>query len=546
MKQKIHVLYLFLTLTTVCFITAAPTELLDIYIVDEDGVYSVILEFSDSDVAYVTTEKFVPPTLKIGFVNVRWTRGDFQRKTGVNPLYQYSVREPVSRHAIEDENKLGRTNMLEVRLDFNKVPDYRIELKTNLPEAPRNIMVISWPKKEDIKTDRGPIVPYKRIEPGFFSINFKGAELVDVIRLLSEQHGLNLVLGEEVTGKITLRLKKVPLEKALDLILKANGYTWFIDDNVLLVKKAAGEITHSAELETRIFQLYFLNADMVITALAEIFTSQGKAVPLSSASAIGGEAAGMDLIMVTDVPTNFELIERIIRTLDQENAQINISIKFIETTLKQDEAMGINWSLRADTSLSFGIGEITSHSGSKVNLATLTPMTFAAMLQILSEDAGTTLLQEPQVTTFNNSPATISVGTTIPVLVPQAEGSMFGATPYTYQDQNVSVSLSVLPRINENELISMNINAAVQAITGYVGAEQRPIVSNRTTTTNVMVKNGETLLIGGLIFDQDDLTVGKFPILGDLPFFRKFFRTNSKKKSQNELLIFITPTIISS
>jgi len=546
MKQKCHILHLFLALSLVCFITGAPTELVDIYIVDEADVYSVILEFNNSDVAYVTTEKFVPPTLKIGFANVNWTRGDFQIKTGVNPLYQYSIRKPVSRHAIEDENKLGRTNMLEVRLDFNKVPDYTIELKTNLPEAPRNIMVISWPKKEDIKTDRGPIVPYKRIEPGFFSINFKNAELVDVIRLLSEQHELNLVLGEEVTGKITLRLKKVPLEKALDLILKANGYTWFIDDNILLVKAAEGDIKHNAELETRIFQLYFLDAAMVITALKEIFTSQGKAVPLSSASAIGGEAAGMDLIMVTDVPTNFELIERIIRTLDQENAQINISIKFIETTLKQDEAMGINWSLRADTSLSFGIGEIVSKSGASVNLATLTPMTFAAMLQVLSEDAGTTLLQEPQVTTFNNSPATITVGTTIPVLVPQQEGSMFGAQPYTYQDQNVNVSLSVLPRINENELISMNINAAVQAITGYVGAEQRPIVSNRTTTTNVMVRNGETLLIGGLIFDQDDLTVGKFPVLGDLPFFRKFFRTNSKKKSQNELLIFITPTIISS
>ena len=546
MKQKFHILHLFLALSLVCFITGAPTELLDIYTVDEAGDYSVILEFSDSDVAYVTTEKFVPPTLKIGFANVLWTRGDFQYKTGLNPLYQYSVREPVSRHAVEDKNMLGSTNMLEVRLDFNKIPDYRIELKTDLPEAPRNIMVISWPKKEDIKADRGPIVPFKRIEPGFFSINFKDADLVDIIRLLSEQHGLNLVLGEEVTGKITLRLKEVPLEKALDLILKANGYTWFIDDNILLVKAAAGDIKHSAELETRIFQLYFLDASMIVTALTEIFTSQGKAVPLSSASVIGGEAAGNDLIMVTDVPTNFELIERIIRTLDQENAQINISIKFIETTLKQDEAMGINWSLRADTSLSFGLGEITSHSGNKVNLATLTPMTFAAMLQILSEDAGTTLLQEPQVTTFNNSPATITVGTTIPVLVPQQEGSMFGSQPYTYQDQNVNVSLSVLPRINENELISMNINAAVQAITGYVGAEQRPIVSNRTTTTNVMVRNGETLLIGGLIFDQDDLTVGKFPVLGDLPFIGNFFRTNSKKKSQNELLIFITPTIISS
>ena len=546
MKQRIHILSLFLTLGMVCFITAAPPELLDIYTVDEAGVYSVILEFSDSDIAYVTTEKFVPPRLKIGFVNVRWTRGDFQRKTGVNPLYQYSVREPVSRHVIESENRRGRTHTLEVRLDFNKIPDYKIELKTDLPEVPRNIMVISWPKKEDIKADRGPIVPYKRIEPALVSINFKNADLVDVIRLLSEQHGLNLILGEEVTGSITLKLKEVPLEKALDLILKANGFTWFIDYNILLVKTAAGEITHSAELETRIFQLYFLDAGMIITALDEIFTSQGKAVPLSSASAIGGEAAGNDLIMVTDVPTNFELIERIIRTLDQENAQINISIKFIETTLKQDEAMGINWSMRADTSLSFGLGELISHSGDKVNLATLTPVTFAAMLQILSEDAGTTLLQEPQITTFNNSPATITVGTTIPVLVPQAEGSMFGAIPYTYQDQNVNVSLTVLPRINENELISMSIQAAVQAITGYVGAEQRPIVSNRTTNTNVMVRNGETLLIGGLIFDQDDLTVGKLPFFGDLPFFRKFFRTNSKKKSQNELLIFITPTIVSS
>ena len=123
MNQKIHILYLFLTLSMVSIINAEPTELLDIYIVDETDVYSVILEFSDSDVAYVTTEKFVPPTLKIGFANVRWTRGDFQIKTGVNPLYQYSIREPVSRHAIEDENKLGRTNMLEFRLDFNKVPD---------------------------------------------------------------------------------------------------------------------------------------------------------------------------------------------------------------------------------------------------------------------------------------------------------------------------------------------------------------------------------------------------------------------------------------
>ena len=153
-------------------------------------------------------------------------------------------------------------------------------------------------------------------------------------------------------------------------------------------------------------------------------------------------------------------------------------------------------------------------------------------------------MQEPQITTFNNSPATITVGTTIPVLVPQAEGSMFGSQPYTYQDQNVNVNLNVLPRINQDNLIS--IQASVQAITGYVGAERRPIVSSRSTDTNVMVRNGETLMIGGLIFDQDDSTIDKLPYLGDLPFFGRFFKSDGKSKSQNELLIFITPTIISS
>ena len=118
-----------------------------------------------------------------------------------------------------------------------------------------------------------------------------------------------------------------------------------------------------------------------------------------------------------------------------------------------------------------------------------------------ASDAETRLLQEPQITTFNNSPATITVGTTIPVLVPQAEGSMFGSQPYTSQDQNVNVNLQVLPRINANALITMSTQAPVQAITGYVVAERRPIVSSRSTDTTVMVRTGETLIIGDIIFD---------------------------------------------
>ena len=147
---------------------------------------------------------------------------------------------------------------------------------------------------------------------------------------------------------------------------------------------------------------------------------------------------------------------------------------------------------------------------------------------------------------MNNSPANIVVGTTIPLLVPQGEGSVFGTNPYTYEDQHVNVSLNVLPRVNEEKIISMKIDAVVQAIIGFVGKDQRPMISTRSTNTTVRVNNGETLLIGGLIFDTDQKIASKVPILGDIPLVKMLFNYSNKNREQRELLIFITPTVISN
>ena len=121
---------------------------------------------------------------------------------------------------------------------------------------------------------------------------------------------------------------------------------------------------------------------------------------------------------------------------------------------------------------------------------------------------------------------------------------MFGTNPYTYENQDVNISLDVLPRLNARNTISLAINASVQSIIGYIGDDSRPIISNRETNTNVRVKNGETLLIGGMIFDTNDERISKVPILGDIPIIKHLFRYSSSQKEQKELLIFITPTII--
>ena len=199
----------------------------------------------------------------------------------------------------------------------------------------------------------------------------------------------------------------------------------------------------------------------------------------------------------------------------------------------------------ADTAKIFDLGYITI-GDETMNFATLSRPVVSAILSLLANDGSTKLLQEPQITTTNNSPANIVIGTTIPVLVPQGEGSVFGTNPYTYENQQVNISLDVLPRVNEDKVISMKIDAMVQDIIGFIGKDQRPMISTRATNTTVRVNNGETILIGGLIFDTADELVSKVPLLGDIPIIKKLFNYSSKDKEQRELLIFITPTVVSN
>ena len=110
----------------------------------------------------------------------------------------------------------------------------------------------------------------------------------------------------------------------------------------------------------------------------------------------------------------------------------------------------------------------------------------------------------------------------------------------------MNISLDVLPRVNNDKVISMKIDAVVQDIIGFIGDDQRPMISTRSTNTTVRVNNGETLLIGGLIFDTADEIKSKVPLLGDIPIIKKLFNYSSKDKEQRELLIFITPTVIAS
>ena len=524
-------------------------ELLDIYTTEEDSSFMLVMEFSNANIEYMTSETFAPPSVTLSISRVKWERGNFTKKSSHSPLFHYTVNVP------RNNNQQEIKNTLQVRMGFTRVPDYKLKLEPANPKSPKHKLKVIWQKGKTDKPVAKYVFPSRRLPESKVTMNFRDAQLVNVVRLLASQDNLNLILSGDIKGELTLTLEDVSLETALDAILHVNKYEWFLQDNIIIVQPMTSQRVMSGELTTRIYRLSYIKGTTATVAVQEALTGRGKIKALSSTQSTEDSGGEQDILMVTDIPGNFDLIDSIIKSLDVEGDQINIAVKFIETTLKHDETIGINWNLRetmyipgggeADTTSTIKLGHLNI-PGETMSFATLTAPVVSAMLDLLANDGDTKLLQEPQVTTMSNSAANIVVGTTVPVLVPQGQGSVFGSNPYTYEDQSINVSLNVLPRVNSQDVISMKIDAVVQAVVGYVGAEQRPMVSTRATNTNVRVANGETLLIGGLIFDNDLESMSKMPFLGDLPFLKKIFRYRNTEREQRELLIFITPTVISA
>jgi len=540
--------YIYLIYASVLFGKDIP-QLLDIYTTEKENSYTLVMEFNNGNFEYVTTETFAPPSVSILFKNLNWDRGNFIKKSNQGPLYQYAISIP------RNNNQKEIKKILQLKLDFTRVPDYLVKIERPKGKNKKHKLKVTWVKNRKKKSPRHNQSPTTRLPESRVSLNFQAAKLVNVVRMLVSQENFNLIMGDEVQGEVTMNLNDVSLETALDGILHVNNYEWFMQDNIIVVQPMTTKQTMSGELTTRMFRLNYTTGTMITEAVKEVLTPRGKIKALSSTASSNVEPGEKDILMVTDIPTNFALIEGVIRSLDIQTEQINIAVKFIETTLKHDEIIGINWDLResmslinsgnTDTSNSFDLGYLLM-GDQTMNFATLSKPVVSAILSILANDGSTKLLQEPQVTTMNNSPANIVVGTTIPLLVPQGEGSVFGTNPYTYEDQHVNVSLDVLPRVNQEKIISMKIDAVVQSIIGFVGKDQRPMISTRSTNTSVRVKNGETLLIGGLIFDTEQEIASKVPLLGDIPLIKWLFRSGDNNREQRELLIFITPTVISN
>lgn len=403
------------------------------------------------------------------------------------------------------------------------------------------------------------------------SLNFQDIEVRSVLQLIADFTGLNLVASDTVSGSITLRLQNVPWDQALDLILKTKGLDKRQIGNVLLVAPAE-EIAARERLELETNKQIAELAPVRLEIIQVNYAKAGDIVGLiqqdeeliSDRGFISSDVR-TNTISVRETAEKLEEIRRLINTWDIPVRQVSIEARIVRAQTNVAESLGVRWGggfLDADGSNTlFGSGTIESNeplfndgevvfpdalavdlgvtdAGASSFAIGLGGSDFLVELEIsaLESDGKAELVSQPRVVTADRQTAIIKSGEEIPY----QEASSSGATSVSFKE--AALSLEVTPQITPDNKIIMDLQVN-QDSRGEVTAGI-PSINTNEVTTQVLVGNGETVVLGGIFQSEVATTVTKTPFLGDIPFVGALFRRTENINERSELLIFITPKIM--
>ncbi|MFC1556161.1 secretin N-terminal domain-containing protein [candidate division KSB1 bacterium] len=306
---------------------------------------------------------------------------------------------------------------------------------------------------------------------------------------------------------------------------------------------------------------------------------------LSADTEIGAGEERSNVIIAYEKPQTLAMIEQLVTLLDKPVPQVHIAVKIVETTLGENEKFGINWSpimeavgaggqaTGSQQQQGAGGGQAANEAEGTVipgiqmeannfRYMTLSFNQFKGVIEMLESREDSKLLNQPSVTTLDNQMANIAVGKVIPIEITQVGfggsqggggggasgggGSQGGqAAVTTIQQQPINIALSVLPQVNEQKYITLYVRPVVEELAGFTGSSgQLPITSMRTATTQVRVEDGQVIILGGLIKEDQIQVETRVKFLHKLPLLGRFFKHNRNETSRSELVIFIAPSIV--
>lgn len=395
------------------------------------------------------------------------------------------------------------------------------------------------------------------------STNFVNTPLERVIRVLSNQYNLNIIVGGDASGRVTIHLTNVELGSALNAILKSQGYHYIVGEDVLFVKPLKMDV--NGELETRVFNLKYIDGYSLKNSLLPLLSAKGKIEALLSEKEENEKLNRSHLLVVTDFWENVQRIDEVIKKMDVSVQSLQIEVRLVEKMIRDEKRVGLDLptsvtvkAMGAETNAPItktnqagGGGQAPTilsawyelpNSVNNLNLGVLTLDNLRATLDILAQDANSRLVSRPSVTTLDNKKALIRIGQSIPV--PEVSRGISGDL-ISYKEKEVNMTLEVTPHIGDNGDITLDVHPILEEIIGYTGTSDapQPITSKREVKSTVIVKDGETLVIGGLVKETKTENVNKVWLLGDIPILGYLFKHKDMKVEKSDLIIFITTKI---
>ncbi|PNQ71326.1 type IV pilus secretin PilQ [Vibrio agarivorans] len=465
----------------------------------------------------------------------------------------------------------GANTRIEVFIEGGYRHDYRVIGQT--------LEVTVSPRQPDDTLSPQPFIDNKN-KP--ISINFQDIPVRSVLQLIAEHQEFNVVVSDSVGGHLTLRLDGVPWQQVLDIILKLKGLDKRIEGNVILIApKEELDLREKQQLEkrqldqemgdlaTEIIKVNFAKA----SDIAAIINAEGKMSMLSARGRVATDER-TNALLIRELPSNINRLRELIASLDIPVKQVQIEARIVIVQEGNMDELGIRWGFsslhgnnRIGGSIESNIANIGLYGrGSdqssanlddflNVNLAATSPSATSIAFQVaklgtdtlldlelsaLQQESKAEIISSPRLLTTNKKSAYIEQGSEIPYL----ESSSSGASSVAFK--KAVLSLEVTPQITPDNRLVLDLNVT-QDRPGQIiktGTGEAVAIETQRIGTQVLVDNGETIVLGGIFQHSITNSVDKVPLLGDLPLLGALFRRHYERAAKSELLIFVTPKVL--
>lgn len=383
------------------------------------------------------------------------------------------------------------------------------------------------------------------------SFKFKNTPIINVFEVLTKLSGINFIFDKEVqNNKVTMFMTDVSFDRFVDVLLRANDLNSVVvnEKTMIIYPDTPQKAKEYEDLQIKTFYLSNLEAKQAVGLLSKI---------LKSKDIIANE--NVNAVVIRGSREVIEIAGKIIEANDGTPAEVLLDVEFLEVTRTLQENIGLTFS----ESLTFGIGESTGdvsedadfvdnislYALNRISNKEIILSTPSATLNLLKQDGDTRLLAQPKIRVKNAEKASILLGERVPLRVNRRVDSNTGDVTSDFQYTDVGVKLEVMPVINMHDEVTLKLLLEVSSLGANLSADpndpQIPITT-RTAQSVLTLRDSETVIIGGLINDNERRSLRKIPGIGDFPAIGSLFSNKDQEDSRNDVLMVITPVVIRS